>query len=265
MQSSDAILALSGIRGAASVERIKHGLTNESWLVSSASERRVVRISNSEEDSLQIDRASEASILAAVSYAGIGPDVIVCDPSRRLLVTRYMGDTWSDADAHRAHNTDRVAALLHKLHSLAAPPGVRRVDLLSVIEVYLQTLDDHAIVCEMTTDTLRTRARDMAISLYQDSTECLCHNDVHALNLVEGDHGALRLIDWEYAGVGEPLFDLASISIYQRYGQAERERLLSAYLPRAEVADWHRLEQACWLFEYIRDLWTAVREMPRRG
>ena len=128
MQSAETIVALSGIAGGsdASVERIKHGLTNESWLVSSAREQRVVRISNTEDDSLQINRASEAIILATVGRAGIGPEAIVCDPARRLLVTRYVGETWSDADARRAANIDRVAALLRRLHSLPAPPTHRQ-------------------------------------------------------------------------------------------------------------------------------------------
>ena len=262
MHSVETVIALSGIGGnAASAERIKHGLTNESWLVRSADERRVVRISNPEDDSLQINRASEAIILATVGRAGIGPEVIVCDPARRLLVTRYAGETWSDEDTHRVENIDGIAALLSRLHALPAPSGIQRVNLLTVIDGYVQTLDAHAMVCEVTAPTLRARARDIAVALYQDAGERLCHNDVHALNIVTAG-GALRLIDWEYAGLGEPLFDLASISVYHRYDLPERERLLTAYLQRVDTTQWQRLELACWLFDYIRDLWTAVREMP---
>jgi thiamine kinase len=263
MHSVEVVIALSGIGGgnAASAERIKHGLTNESWLVSSADECRVVRISNPEDDSLQINRASEAIILATVGRAGIGPEVIVCDPARRLLVTRYAGETWSDEDAHRVENIDGIAALLGRLHALPAPSGIQRVNLLAVIDGYVQTLEAHAMVCEVTAPTLRARARDIAVALYQDAGERLCHNDVHALNIVTAG-GALRLIDWEYAGLGEPLFDLASISVYHRYDVPERERLLTAYLQRVDTKQWQRLDLACWLFGYIRDLWTAVREMP---
>ena len=70
---------------------------------------------------------------------------------------------------------------------------------------------------------------------------------------------SLRLIDWEYAGVGEPLFDLASVCVYHRYRRSQRERLLSAYAAPSEAVSWQRLELACWLFDYIRDLWMAVQ------
>src|SRR5687767_15292973 len=82
-----------------SCESIKHGLTNESWLVRTRHDDVVVRISNAHENSLQIDRHSEALVLAAVAEAGIGPEVILCEPANRVLITRYLGDTWTEAEA----------------------------------------------------------------------------------------------------------------------------------------------------------------------
>jgi thiamine kinase-like enzyme len=104
---------------------------------------------------------------------------------------------------------------------------------------------------------LRECADETAAQLRQDSTPRLCHNDVHHLNVVGGEN--LRLIDWEYAGVGEPLFDLASVCVNHGYRKSQRERLLAAYGESSSAINWQRLELACWLFDYIRDLWTAVR------
>jgi len=263
-----AVLAASGVEVGhpASVERIKHGLTNASWRVRGPASDVVVRLSNTDEDSLQIDRASEARIMALVAGEGIGPEVIHSDPARHILVTRYAGMTWSDADAVEPSNVERIATLLCKLHALRPPAGIRRVDLRTVIDGYLDTLDGHGVACEASASKLRTRAHEVAALLQQQPELRLCHNDVHAFNIV--DDGALRLIDWEYAGLGERFFDLASICVYQKYDKVQRERLLRAY----EVASaagastlagqsWHRLELCCWLFDYVRDLWTAVREI----
>ena len=74
---------------------------------------------------------------------------------------------------------------------------------------------------------LRDCADETAAQLRKGSTPCLCHNDVHHLNIVGS--APVRLIDWEYAGVGEPLFDLASVCVYHRYRKPQRERLLTAY------------------------------------
>lgn len=244
------------------VTDIKHGLTNRSWLVQVGAEAVVVRLSDAAEDALQIDRASEARILSVVGAAGIGPCVLHCDPDRHILVTRYLGPTWSFEEAGDERNIDRLAALLQGLHRLTPPASVRRVDLAATVEGYWRTLDEHAAGAAALRP-LRERARQVAGSLDRDAAARLCHNDVHHLNIVEGPGAdALRLIDWEYAGVGEPMFDLASACVYHRHDRACRQRLLAAYLEGGvEPAAWHRLELACWLFEYVRELWTAVREL----
>jgi len=241
-----------------SCEPIKHGLTNESWLVRTKQDDVVVRISNAADQALQIDRQSEAAVLAVVSEAGIGPDVLLCDPSQRVLVTRYLGGTWGETDAVQEENIQRLGQLFRRLHRLSPPLGVRRVELNETLEGYFRTLQERGIQPALTTKSLRDRASQVALKLRENSAATLCHNDVHHLNVT--DDGTLRLIDWEYAGVGQRLFDLASVCIYHNYDKLQREQLLSSYTSLTELTTWHRLELACWLFDYVRDLWMAVRE-----
>jgi len=240
-----AALALHGdVRHVDSAERIKHGLTNESWLVTLGGERVVVRISNPDDSSLQIDRRSEASILRLVAAAGVGPEVLMCDPAQRVLVTRYLGPTWTDENASRPDNIARLGGVLRTLHSLELPANVHRVRLVEVIDDYAATLSEIA-------DPAAHRSAQL---LDEAAGECLCHNDVHALNIVED--GAIRLIDWEYAGLGSPLFDLASVCVYQRYDRTQRGQLLTGYATQVPL---EHLDRACELFDYIRELWTKVR------
>ncbi|HWK49955.1 MAG TPA: phosphotransferase [Steroidobacter sp.] len=242
-----------------SCEPIKHGLTNESWLVRTKRDDIVVRISSAAaEHDFQIDRQSEAAVLAAVGEAGIGPEVLLCDPAQRVLVTRYLGDTWAEADAVQEENIQRLGQLFRRLHRVTPPAGVRRVELNETLEGYFRTLQERGIQPALTTKSLRERALQVALKLRENSAATLCHNDVHHLNVT--DDGNLKLIDWEYAGVGQRLFDLASVCVYHNYDKLQREQLLSAYTSLTELTTWHRLELACWLFDYVRDLWMAVRE-----
>ncbi|HEY7641434.1 MAG TPA: choline/ethanolamine kinase family protein [Steroidobacteraceae bacterium] len=240
------------------IQPIKHGLTNRSWLVITEADRFVVRISDVDAaGELQIDRDSEAVVLQHVGRAGIGPQVLRCDPARGILVTRYLGATWTERDAQSDYNIDRLASLLRRLHALDVPAGVRAVDLGATVDGYIRTLLGRGAHNRLASAALRECANETAAQLRQDSTPCLCHNDVHHLNIVGSD--PVRLIDWEYAGVGEPLFDLASVCVYHRYSKPQRERLLMAYGTPSSSVNWQRLELACWLFDYIRDLWMAVR------
>ncbi len=263
-QSPEAIAAAAlgvGVGAIVSAERIKHGLTNDSWGVRTERDAVIVRLSNTAEELLQIDRASEARVLEIAAGAGIGPEVLVCDPQRHVLVTRDLGRTWAQEDAHVPANIVRLARVLSKLHSLAAPKEVRAVDLIETMRGYLVALEQHGRNTHATSKRMRERGEHAALALRQDGRVCLCHNDVHHLNVV--DRGSIRLIDWEYSGIGEPMFDLASVCVYHRYDRYEREHLMEAYLERTDSSALQRLDLACWLFEYIRELWMEVRaEMP---
>lgn len=237
--------------------RIKGGLTNESWLVRVGDQQVVVRISTADEHALRIDRRSELRVLEAVEQAGIGAAVLFADPQERVLVTRYIpGRIWTREDTLLPGNIRHLAVLLQRLHTLAIPEGVAQTDLPGILEGYWGTLDVRGLAGPP--DALdRGEAREVARALSDGALRCLCHNDVHHLNLV--DTGRLWLLDWEYAGSGDPYFDLASICCYHDYPEAERRLLLQHYLGRECDAAFARLELARWLFDYIRQLWIIVR------
>jgi len=251
-----------------SAERIKSGLTNESWLVRADDDAIVVRFSNRATDALQIDRHSEATVLSIVAVANIGAPVILCAPERHLLVTQFIpGRTWGARDARSDENLKRVATVLRNLHALPVPQNVQVIDLRKIVCGYWRTLLERGLGAQVGTPEVRERARQLVESLAEDATARLCHNDVHHLNLIDGpvdssnDSRRLWMIDWEYAGIGDPYFDLASVCCYHALSDESRHTLLIAYMGKDDPQALERLRRMCWVFNYIRDLWFAVREM----
>ena len=57
-----------------------------------------------------------------------------------------------------------------------------------------------------------------------------CHNDLLTANLIRARGGALMLVDWEYAGMGDPFFDLGNLSVNNDFDDQADMRLLTAYL-----------------------------------
>jgi thiamine kinase-like enzyme len=55
-----------------------------------------------------------------------------------------------------------------------------------------------------------------------------CHNDLLNENFLYDDN--LRILDWEYAGMGDPFFDLANFSINHELSADADEKLLTHYL-----------------------------------
>lgn len=237
--------------------RIKGGLTNETWRVYNEDSAVVVRISTVDEKALQLDRVNEGVVLRLVEQADIGAEILLCAPERRLLVTRALpAETLSLDHLHDPDVLHQVAVLLKKLHHLEVPSAVQAVNLLSVLEGYWQTLDARRVTSD---DTERELARSYAAESAQFASPCLCHHDVHHLNLMSNGQ-RLWLLDWEYAGLGDPLFDLASICCYHNYNARLREQLLLAYRGSVIQNELQRLERMCWLFDYIKSLWMQVRQ-----
>ena len=55
-----------------------------------------------------------------------------------------------------------------------------------------------------------------------------CHNDPLCENWVRGTE-RMYLVDWEYAGMNDPMWDLADLSIEAEYGDHEDGLLLDIY------------------------------------
>jgi thiamine kinase len=240
-----------------SAERIKGGLTNESWIVRTPNESVVVRLSTADEQALQIDRHSETIMLALAAKAGIGAEVLISAPERRLLVTRYLpGNTWTAEDARKPRNIQRIARVLRELHRLEAR-AVHFTDLRMTVEGYVRTLEERNQTANLSNAEVQ-QALDIASRGVRDLQPVLCHNDVHHLNVID-DGGRLWLIDWEYAGLGNPLFDLAAICCYHHYEPELRRTLAECYWGHSNAAQLATLDEMCWLFDYIKALWFEVR------
>lgn len=227
------------------------GLSNHAWTATAGGRRYFVRLSPPDPERLGVDRDSECALLLAVARAGLAPAVVRCDPSSRLLVTSFVdGAAWGREQAVEPQNLARLARALRQLHALAVPAGIQQVDFTRQA-LHLEAQCGAALVAH---GDLATRARDaMALIGAAAAPAVLCHNDLHHLNLVD-DGGRLWLVDWEYGGVGDPVFDLASFLCQHDCDPESRRLLLEAY-GDGPAADLARLDCACWLFDYVQWLW----------
>lgn len=243
-------------------ERVKRGLTNESWRVRGCGHDVVVRLSTADEHALQIDRRSEARVLRLVEQAGIGAQVVHCAPEAHLLITRTLpGRDWEERDTREPRNIARLAAVLRRLHALPVAEDIRRIELTRVLQGYWLALADKR---EFTRDTQRhAQALHLAQAFDAQAQRCLCHTDLHHFNIIDNGE-RLWIVDWEYAGVGDVYFDLASMCCWHRHDAELRRLLLEEYFGEAGEQALLRLEQACRLFDYIKELWFAVRAMQGR-
>jgi thiamine kinase len=236
---------------AATFEPIAGSLSNFAWHVSVPGQDRFVRYARSGNEQLGADLHAEGEILRLVARAGIAPRVVRCDPSARLLVTQWIaGASGSPAAAGCDHTIRQVATVLFQLHALAPPPGVRVVDF-AVQARLLET----ALPADAVRPLLAACAGEVLSRLGPAHAHALCHHDVHEQNLVTDSAGRLWLVDWEYAGLGDPVFDLASSASQLELSAAGVGLLCDEYVRAGGTAQPARLELARWAFDYVQWLW----------
>ncbi len=204
--------------GVDSVGPLGGGITNHNFKVIAAGEAFVLRIGGNDTALLGIDRKVELEASLRAASLGIGPDVVAFVEPEGYLVTRFVeGETG-------AVTTSEAAALLRRLHAAAEIPG--RFDSFRVVESYAETAGSAGIALPAGFEGAKAVAERIE-SRRGSYDPAPCHNDLLAGNFIRGER--LWIVDWEYAGMGDPAFDLANFAVSNGLDANGDRELLDAY------------------------------------
>jgi len=231
--------------------QLSDGPTNASYLLEQAGAQYVLRLDKPDATKLGLNRSNEKQVCKVVADAGLAPAPLYFDPQAGIYLRRYLpGRSWVDSDLDNPENVERLARLLGELHGLA-PVGAR-FEPLTAARRYAEQLGSEQ------SRSILSRAEKLAQQLAADSTApALCHNDLVCQNVLEGER--LMLIDWEYAGIGDPYFDLAVVVRHHDLGSKSAHDFLDAYLGRsASASEFKHLELQCVFYECLLKLWEMA-------
>lgn len=238
------------------VKPLTGGLTNRSFLIEADSELLVLRRNSAISEALDLNREAEAAALRHADQAGLCAPVIYCDPNHQYLVTRYIQG--QSRRVTEAESLKQLAQLLRRIHALPAIDA--HLDVEDKIANYWRSIDEHADFYQELRALDQKLRRHIAIAQALNDGICLCHNDLLMANLITAGDGKLYAIDWEYAAMGDPFYELAVI--VEEYGleKLQQQLLLSEYLDRPTTqTDWQRLDHWRVIYGYLSLLWYAVQ------
>ncbi len=199
--------------------------SNSSFLVSGGDDLWVARIQSATIAALALDPRVEWQAQQQAYHAGIAPEPLVLDLEHGLLVSRYMVTDAGD----KADSVESVANLLHAVHAL---PGIEHALDSTDLATHYRSLTGNtfiAVIRELNgLQPMLASLRAEAAALC--STLKLCHNDLLSANRLPTRNGLLAL-DWEYAAMGDPAFDLAAICAGDELDTTARANLIDAYAP----------------------------------
>jgi thiamine kinase-like enzyme len=246
-------------QGPVTLEPLKGGLSNASFIVSDTKGKYVARVGE-DFPCHHVFRDREVRASRAAHEAGLSPEVVHAEPG--LMVVRFIeAHTFSEEDVRA--NLERCAEILKKCHRdmkrrVTGPASIFWV--FHVLRDYGNTLKEGG----------HGRAGDIPRWLAQvDALEdaqiplpmVFGHHDLLPGNFMD-DGKRLWLIDWEYGGFGTAMFDLANISANNSFTEADQQRLLEIYFEKAPDEATRRAFDAMKTASALREaMWGMVSEL----
>ena len=200
---------------AATIEPLGGGITNHNFRVEVGNETFVLRIGGEDTQLLGIDRESEHAASLVAAELGLAPEVVAFVEPEGYLVTRFVVGEVGEMDV------PQVGAALRRLHGGPAIPS--RFDSFRVVEAYRAIAEERGVAVPSRFGWASEIAQ--RIEEHRRGAPILpCHNDLLNANFI-GNAGRLWIVDWEYAGMGDPCFDLGNFAVNHEL-DADGERLL---------------------------------------
>ncbi len=171
----------------------------------------------------------KAAIQQAAADAGVAPRVVHVDETRRAIVSAFVVDRGFAPrvmnPATRAGAIAQLGRTLRRVHDLPPPAGAIAQEPRAVLSTIASALAGFAVPRFVGDAIERALATVVPPA---DRAPVLSHNDVNPTNLVD-DGERLLLLDWETAGEGDPLYDLAAIAMFFRFDDAACAQLVAAH------------------------------------
>jgi thiamine kinase-like enzyme len=237
-------------------EALGGGITNHNLKVEVGGETFVLRVAGKDTGLLGIDRGVELAATSAAADLGIGPEVVAFVEPEGWLVTRFVeGEPPDLARMREPDMLERVATALRAFHEGPALQG--EFDSFRVVERYRETAEARGR--EMPPAFAWAQAVATDIEARRDGgMRVPCHNDLLNANFID-DGERLRIVDWEYAGMGDRFFDLANFSINHELDVEARSELLRAYAGEVRGEDERALELMRFMSDFREAMWGVVQ------
>ncbi len=237
------------------IEPLGGGITNHNFVVRVDENAYVLRIAGADTELLGIDRAAEHEAARIAAELRVGPEVV--DFVEGSLITCFVeGGIVPVEEIRRPGCLGEVAALLRRIHEGPAFPA--RFDSFRVVEAYRETAEANGVLIPPQYAGAKARADEIEREL-GPRPEVPCHNDLLNANFIRASDG-IRIVDWEYAGMGDRFFDLANFSVNHELSEDESDALLEAYFGELRPDDREHLRLMRFMSDFREAMWGVLQQ-----
>ncbi len=209
-----------------------------------------------------INRAHEEEATREAARVNVSPEVLHFDASTGIMVTRFIEGAVTMTPKGfriRAGAPARAGEALQRLHASDAVFPFR-FELFAMIDDYLSILSTKDVALPEGYHDVVAEAEGIRTVLNRRPLpEAACHCDPLCENFL--DLGTrMWIVDWEYSGMNDPMWDLGDLSVEGGFDEAQDEEMMRAYFGgEAPAADRGRMVIYKAMCDLLWTLWGLIQ------
>jgi CTP:phosphocholine cytidylyltransferase-like protein/thiamine kinase-like enzyme len=238
---------------------VKTGMTNKSFSFTARNACYIFRQPGEGSGEL-INRTQEKDVYMAIQGLGISDRVVFMDDRAGVKIAEFYRGAVNTSACSSEDVRDSMDAI-RRVHQ----SGVRTNHSFAIdreIERYMRLCNARSAVRFADCDETYEKIKQLLQLLERIKLPAvLCHIDCNPDNFIRLPDNSLRIIDWEYAGMCDPVIDIAMYAIYSYYAKEQADALFKLYLRRRpSVQENFRLYAYMSLGGFLWALWTEYKQ-----
>ena len=240
------------------------GITNMNYRIDTDGQSYMLRITGENTDLLGIRRDIEHKSNLEAGKLGVAPEVLYFIEPEGYLVTRFIkGKRVPPEEIIKPDNIRRVVKKVRLYHT-RAPKVDGEFNVFRRVEWLIKISKEHGSKFPFDFDWIMQKMQGVEEAQKKDPyVPTPCHNDLLNLNWLDedvaGEIGELRLLDWEYAGMGDIFFDLGNFIHHHRLNDDQAKYMLYEYFGEVTEKHFARLKLMTPMSEIHESMWGTTQ------
>jgi len=240
------------------------GMTNKNYKICVKGIRYILRVAGTGTEQM-INRNTEMFNSAIASEKGYNVEVPYFNLETAVKISKFIenAETLTHRSIKKEENLKQVTGILRDLHESTDFHMDNEFNAFRELEKYEDILrKDRGDFFEDYEDV-----REKVMALEEELIACKrvfvpSHNDLVSENLVKDTEGRIYLIDWEYSGINDDMWDLAALSLENEFSEDDIELMFRLYFKGKETDQNSRrrllIHQICQ--DTLWSVWTLIKE-----
>lgn len=238
------------------------GMTNRNYKIIMENEAYILRIPGAGTENM-ISRNNEMINSKLAADKGLNVDILMFDENKGIKISKFIecAETLTARTAKKEENMVLVADILRELHNSKINME-NEFDVFKEIERYENILKQHDVDFYQGYDFIRKKVINLKNVIKEYSFKLVpSHNDTVPENFIKDKNGKMFLIDWEYSGLNDEMWDLAAHSLECGFNEEDDELFFRKYF-KGDIDKDNKIKILInkILQDFLWSIWTLIKE-----